>query len=141
MKNKEQYKNFAYEYRNSVEHWYPQHPSEGELVPWETRTDDRYDRDRFGNLCLLTPSTNSKFSNLPPAAKARANENAENTGSLKYRVMVKLTKDIEKTFEQCGEPGKGTAKKWRDSACEEHEKKMLALLGSALGVKPNNDPA
>ena len=141
MKNKEQYKNFVYEYRNSVEHWYPQHPSEGELVPWETRTDDRYDRDRFGNLCLLTPSTNSKFSNLPPAAKARANENAENTGSLKYRVMVKLTKDIEKSFEQCGEPGKETAKKWRDSACEEHEKKMLTLLGSALGVKPNNDPA
>ena len=142
IKDKEQYKNFVYEYRNSVEHWYPQHPSEGELEPWDTRmTDDCYDRDRFGNLCLLTPSTNSKFSNLPPAAKARANENAENTGSLKYRIMVKLTKDIEKSFEQSNEPGKATAKKWRDSACAEHEKTMLALLGEALGVKPNNDPA
>ncbi len=141
MKDKEQYKNFVYEYRNSVEHWYPQHPSEGELEPWEAKTNGCYDRDRFGNLCLLTPNTNSKFSNLPPAAKARANENAENVGSLKYRIMVNLTKEIEMSFEQSDEPVKKTAQKWRESACAEHEKTMLALLASALGVKTNNDQA
>ena len=61
-KNKETYEDFVFEFRNSVEHWYPQHPSEGTFETW-----DRV--DTFGNLCIIFCSVNSKFSNLPPKSK------------------------------------------------------------------------
>ena len=59
---KEKYKDFVFEFRNSVEHWYPQHPSEGTFEAWDGI-------DTFGNLCIISRSVNSKFSNLSPASK------------------------------------------------------------------------
>ena len=59
-KAKKTYKDFVFEFRNSVEHWYPQHPSDGSIEPWD-------ERDVFGNLCIISRSVNSKFSNLSPA--------------------------------------------------------------------------
>ncbi|MBF1406463.1 MAG: DUF262 domain-containing protein, partial [Porphyromonas sp.] len=41
--DKEKYKDFVFEFRNSVEHWYPQHPSEGTFEAWDGI-------DTFGNL-------------------------------------------------------------------------------------------
>ena len=38
---------FTFEFRNSVEHWYPQNPSKGTFDEWDQV-------DRFGNLCLFT---------------------------------------------------------------------------------------
>lgn len=52
---------FQFQYRTSIEHFYPQNPSEG--IKWEK------DLNNFGNLALLTISGNSKFSNAPPSAK------------------------------------------------------------------------
>ncbi|MDD7212610.1 MAG: DUF262 domain-containing protein, partial [Candidatus Enterosoma sp.] len=50
-RNEKEYQNlkfdqFSFEYRNSVEHWYPQHPSKESFVRWD-------DFDRFGNLCII----------------------------------------------------------------------------------------
>ena len=56
------YTDFVFEFRNSVEHWYPQHPSEGTFEVWDGR-------DTFGNLCIISRSVNSKFSNLSPESK------------------------------------------------------------------------
>ena len=54
---------FEFSYRTSVEHFYPQHPSgEGkQMAPVPL--------NMFGNLCLISSSTNSKFTNNMPEAK------------------------------------------------------------------------
>ena len=61
-KNEKEYANYSFRFRNSIEHFYPQHPSNGES--WEDE-----DLNSFGNLALLSVSDNSRFSNLPPRAK------------------------------------------------------------------------
>ncbi|MFK3939217.1 DUF262 domain-containing protein [Alkalihalobacillus sp. NPDC078783] len=53
---------WQFQFRNSIEHFYPQNPFEGER--WE-----KEDLDGFGNLALITVSGNSRFSNLPPGGK------------------------------------------------------------------------
>ena len=45
--NKKKYDDFVFEFRNSVEHWYPQNPSEGTFEQWKDGV------DRFGNLCII----------------------------------------------------------------------------------------
>ena len=59
---------FRFNYRNSVEHFYPQsidHAQAGNYVQLK----DEQLKDLFGNLALVTISDNSKFSNSPPKAK------------------------------------------------------------------------
>lgn len=75
---------WQFQFRNSIEHFHPQHPVEGEL--WE---DD--DLDGFGNLALITISGNSKFSNLPPAGKINSYPSIINQ-SLKLKVMEIMTR-------------------------------------------------
>lgn len=53
---------FEFAYRTSVEHFYPQHPIDNKLIEFEYL-------HSFGNLCLVSNSMNSKFSNSLPAAK------------------------------------------------------------------------
>ena len=111
-------KPFVFAYRNSVEHWYPQHPEN--LEPWDEQDDaGRRAVDQFGNLCVVQPSENSKFSNLRPAAKkAQYFEDTISRGSLKLRLMAALTKDSQET-------------QWKD-ACVNHGEEMLSLLESSL---------
>ena len=87
--NKKKYDDFSFEYRNSVEHWYPQHPSEGTFESWS------HDEglDHFGNLCLVQRKTNSKFSNLSPISKKGSFKDTIENGSIKLRIMSKLTTD------------------------------------------------
>ncbi len=102
---------FDFEFRNSVEHWYPQHPSG--FDSWEQR-------DRFGNLCLLSREVNSKFSNANPVAKQGYNKIIEK-GSLKLRLMCKSTTTDDAWKQENGD-------------CAEHEKKMLGLLQNACNL-------
>lgn len=60
---KKKYSDFVFEFRNSVEHWYPQNPSEGTFEQWKDGV------DQFGNLCIIQRNVNSKFSNMSPEAK------------------------------------------------------------------------
>ena len=53
---------FSFTHRNSVEHFFPQHPINVEPM-------DDGPLNNFGNLCLITSSQNSKFTNLMPVAK------------------------------------------------------------------------
>ena len=93
------YKDFNFEYRTSVEHWFPQHPSEGTFKKWK-----KEEVDNFGNLCIIQRSINSKFSNLEPHSKKATFEEMINKGSLKLRLMAEKTtesvdwKDIYETF-------------------------------------------
>ena len=102
---------FAFEFRNSVEHWYPQHPLENKS-PWD-------DKDTFGNLCIVSRSVNSRFSNLSPESKMKSYGDSIAKGSLKLRLMGEI---IEKHSEQ----------KWIDQECRIHEEEMLELLQSDI---------
>ena len=97
---------FEFEYRSSVEHWYPQHPTSGDT--WGE------DVDRFGNLCILRGDINAKFSNLLPKSKQLNQEKYLNPmhQSLKLRIMADLT-------------DKG---QWDRQTCKTHEEAMLGLL-------------
>ena len=110
--DKEAYKDFVFEFRNSVEHWYPQHPSDGTIEPWDGR-------DVFGNLCIISRSVNSKFSNLSPESKMKSYKKMVQKGSLKLRIMGDIIEG-------------GSSEKWRQSECAKHEKEMIRLLCSAL---------
>lgn len=111
---------FVFEFRNSVEHWYPQHPDPDAtgLEEW-TSTDgnNHLDRDRFGNLCLLTVKMNSRFSNLSPDAKAKYQKKSDvdKNGSLKYRSMI-------------AQMATCTNEEWKNTQCEVHEKEMIKVL-------------
>ncbi len=104
--DKQRYKDFQFEFRTSVEHFYPQHPSDGTFSTWE-------DVDTFGNLCLVQRNINSKFSNMSPEAKKSTFKEMISKGSLKLRIMDnKLTSSEE----------------WKNSLCDEHEKEMIDKL-------------
>lgn len=103
---------FSFEFRNSVEHWYPQHPSSQSFDSWA-------DVDKFGNLCIIQRNVNSKFSNLSPTSKKGTYHQMIEKGSLKLRVMSALTKD-------------DTA--WKETICDDHEDKMLELLKVACNI-------
>lgn len=109
---------FDFEFRNSVEHWYPRNPSEGSFPRWE---DDRAEGvNRFGNLCLIQRNVNSKFSNMHPSAKKSTFQEMISKGSLKLRRMSKITTEDSKL--------------WRDETCSKHEAEMLNLLKQACGL-------
>ena len=117
--DRSKYKDFQFEFRNSVEHWYPRHPSESELPIWEDAV------DTFGNLCIIQRNVNSKFSNLPPEGKKISYDHLVATGSLKLRIMSEVT---NKQGDMSG------SVYWRETACAEHEARMLSLLKSACGI-------
>ena len=107
-KDKEKYEEFVFEFRNSVEHWYPQHPPEGTIEVWDGV-------DTFGNLCIISRSVNSKFSNLPPGSKMQSFERMVQRGSLKLRIMGNIIKGC-------------SHRDWAEHVCQEHEEEMLELL-------------
>ena len=110
--DKEKYKDFVFEFRNSVEHWYPQHPSEGTFEAWDGI-------DTFGNLCIISRSVNSKFSNLSPESKMKSYKKMVQKGSLKLRIMGDIIEG-------------GSSEKWRQSECAKHEEEMISLLCEAV---------
>lgn len=109
--NKIKYNNFKFEFRNSVEHWYPQNPSDGSFDSWD-------EKDTFGNLCIISRSVNSKFSNLSPESKMKSYGKMVMKGSLKLRIMGNIIK-------------KYSNEKWIKAQCQEHEHKMVELLETA----------
>ncbi|MBB1429538.1 DUF262 domain-containing protein [Pseudoalteromonas sp. SG43-4] len=101
---------FEFAFRSSVEHFYPQHPLNGHRVLADA------DLHRFGNLCLISHSKNSKLSNLQPTAKRdhfKAAIADKNIDTLKLYEMIELM---------------NTANEWNETQIAEHEQSMLAVL-------------
>lgn len=117
---KHKFAEFKFEFRNSVEHWYPQHPNEENFAKWNDV--DSFGRlvDRFGNLCLIQRKENSRFSNLSPHSKYDTYKKTIERASLKLRIMGEMTID---------------ATEWKDKLCAEHEKEMLNLLRKACKIE------
>lgn len=92
---------FNFTFRSSVEHYYPQHPMDGNSI-----------RDialnSFGNLCLISHSKNSRLSNFSPISKANEFNKAGNIDSIKQHLMTliigkKDTWDVEEINSHCSE--------------------------------------
>ncbi len=96
---------WEFQFRNSIEHFYPQHPDNEEN--W-----NKNDLDGFGNLALITVSGNSKFSNMPPSAKIDYKEIIQQ--SLKLQIMMNITKNNNKI--------------WTPELAEGHKKEMIKIL-------------
>lgn len=103
-------KQFEFSFRSSVEHFYPQHPLDGH------KQLEKEQLHRFGNLCLISHSKNSKLSNVQPSAKRdhfRAAITNKNIDTLKLYEMIKLLNNTAG---------------WDKSQIAQHEQKMIQLL-------------
>ena len=109
--NKKKYEDFEFEFRNSVEHWYPQNPSDGSFDSWNNK-------DTFGNLCIISRNVNSKFSNLSPESKMKSYEKMVRKGSPKLRIMGEIIQ-------------KNSNEDWIKKLCQEHEDNMIRILKKA----------
>ena len=94
-------KEFEFEFRTSVEHFYPQNPSEESFSKWKDVNkeckDNKDSVNIFGNLCLLQRNINSKFSNLSPTSKIGSYENVFEHCSLKLRLMQEWIDNYKKS--------------------------------------------
>lgn len=99
--------------RTSVEHYFPQTDPAGVNKMGN-------DVHRFGNLCLISPSSNSRLSNYSPADKKKFYAETERAESLKQAIMM--------SYEEWGPEGQGMKN------IESHEKVMLDLLSGDLSM-------
>jgi hypothetical protein len=105
-------KNFEFTFRSSVEHYYPQHPIDENLV---LKGDDAKWLDHFGNLCLISGSKNSRLSNFMPAAKKEYYTGSPTIDSIKQRIMME--------YDQWDTNGTNN-----HNEIEEHGEKMIEIL-------------
>lgn len=101
----EEKKDFRFAFRHSVEHFYPQNPSEHEKLPDEVL-------HCLGNLCLVSSSINSKFTNNMPAAKLANFERVLPQQSIKLKLMMKH------------------ANNWKSEQIKAHQDEMLTVLNT-----------
>ena len=105
---------FRFSFRNSIEHFYPQHPDEqqsGAVVSAQCL-------NLLGNLALVSVGANSKFSNSLPRAKADNFQTTIEIQSPKLQMMASITRNQE----------------WDDSHVLAHHKGMIQLLRRDLGL-------
>jgi hypothetical protein len=98
------HKDFVFTFKSSVEHFYPQHPKDGQTELPKDKLDS------FGNLCLISSSKNSALSNYQPKAKAD-HYHASGCDSLKQKLMM------------------NKADSWWVDEIEKHQKEMMQVLG------------
>lgn len=99
-------RDFEYTFRSSIEHYYPQHPIDENLI---LKGEDAEQLDSFGNLCLISSSKNSRLSNFMPAAKKDYYTGSTTIDNIKQRIMMEY-------------------KNWNTSEIQAHNKKMIELL-------------
>lgn len=97
---------FQFAFRTSVEHYFPQIDPSG--------ASKMKDVDRFGNLCLISPSSNSRLSNYSPQDKKKFYQENNRAESLKQAIMMNYT--------DWGPEGEGLIN------IEKHETLMLNVL-------------
>ncbi len=101
--------NFKFQFRNSIEHFYPQHPCEKQSGTPVAASNLHI----LGNLALVSTSANSKFSNSLPKAKAENFQTTIEAQSPKLQLMAQITR-------QSGA--------WCDEQVQSHHDAMVQLL-------------
>ncbi|MGX9135478.1 DUF262 domain-containing protein [Rummeliibacillus sp. JY-2-4R] len=94
---------WQFQFRSSIEHFYPQHPDATEA--WDSEH-----LNCFGNLALITVSGNSKFSNMPPEGKIQYDDIISQ--SLKLKIMKAMT----------------NGDTWTKVKAEKHQQEMFRIL-------------
>lgn len=107
---------YRFGFRNSIEHFYPQTPPEDAQT---AQAVDAAHLHLLGNLALVQVSTNSKFSNNSPLAKATQFSDILIDQSPKLRLMAQHTK---------------TNNRWNNNDVRQHHHAMLALLHADLDL-------
>jgi len=102
-------RDFKFQFRTSIEHFYPQHPDtdeqSGAVVSGSCL-------NMLGNLALVSVSANSKFSNNLPRAKAETFKDTIELQSPKLKKMAEITRN----------------ESWDDKQITAHHKEMVILL-------------
>lgn len=98
--------NFYFQFRNSIEHFYPQNPTDGQ-TKWEDK-----DLHSFGNLTLITVSGNSKFSNLLPQAKVAS-----------YESIIEQSPKLKLMSQE---------NNWTQETAQNHREEMFKLLENEI---------
>lgn len=106
-KKYDEYKLFQFQFRTSIEHFFPQNPINGENAV------QKENRDSFGNLALITVSANSRFSNMLPIHKVEQYKDVI-AQSPKLDRMKKLL-DSNKRI-------------WDDTMVAKHNEEMMSIL-------------
>ena len=109
--NPTEFKDFQFQFRTSIEHFFPQNPINGENAV------DKKNRDSFGNLALITVSANSKFSNMFPIHKVEQYKDVI-VQSPKLMRMKKMLDDNNRV--------------WNDDMVAKHNTEMLTLLKNEI---------
>lgn len=99
---------FQFSFRTSVEHYFPQTDPSG--------ASKMKDVDRFGNLCLISPSSNSRLSNYYPSGKKTFYQDNNRAESLKQAIMM--------SYEYWGPEPEGEGHK----NIVKHEAEMIKIL-------------
>ncbi len=111
---KPKFNNWKVQFRNSVEHFFPQNPENND--GWSDE-----DLHCFGNLALVTVSGNSRFSNLYPEAKLKQYKDKDMIEqNPKLKIMASYT-------ENDGE--------WTPEKAKEHQKEMFEILAKEINGK------
>ena len=105
-KNKSLFQKFYFRSFSSIEHLYPQNPDNRKYINDESL-------NSFGNLCLISRSSNSRYSNLEPMAKREHSKNSNLNESLKQAIMFQILID---------------EKDWNTKQIQKHEEEIKALI-------------
>ncbi|STZ08436.1 Protein of uncharacterised function (DUF1524) [Moraxella caprae] len=108
---------FKFTSRNSVEHYYPQNPINGEKL---SDNDDENGKilNNFGNLCLINHSQNSSLNNrMPDEKKSGYKDNVARHQSLSIKQILMFT-----------------YKDWDKDSIQEHGEKMIQLLNEKIST-------
>ena len=101
-------RNFKFQFRNSIEHFYPQNPNEAQ----SGASVSPQNLHLLGNLALVSVSANSHFSNNLPKAKAETFRLKMEPQSPKLGLMAEITR----------------SEGWSDEQVKNHHNEMVALL-------------
>lgn len=110
-------KEFKFTSRNSVEHYYPQNPINGEKL---SDNDDENGKilNNFGNLCLINHSQNSSLNNrMPDEKKSGYKDNVARHQSVSIKQLLMFTH-----------------KAWDKNTIQEHGEKMIQLLNEKIST-------
>ncbi len=101
LTSKDKFNSFRFTLNNSVEHVAPQNPIDGSPAVRQLNS--------FGNLCLISSSTNSRLINLGFEGKREYFKSTKSVESLKQTLIFSHTK-------------------WDDNEIDEHQNEVLSLL-------------
>lgn len=100
-------KDFQFQFRTSIEHFFPQNPHSNGSAVIVT------DKDSLGNLALITVSANSRYSNMIPRNKVE-----------EYPDVIKQSPKLMKMKELLDD----NQGQWTDGLVQQHHDEMINLL-------------